>query len=393
MRGARDNRAPRNAGWFIFVNEMAILERMGYENAPRGGGTRSLVFSRVSFVLILLGITVVFAFLVRRFVMPTLLAAITSALFAPLYRWMERRLRTPKPAAAATLGVILLVFVIPLGAFGYLAVDNLIFQLDRLNRNSEQIVEWLTDSVERLSWMPVIRRLDVQSFMDGGEIPESLSGFTSRLASGVRDFVSGVGNFFLLLFIYLYCLYFFLKDGDRMLEAIFDKVPMRSADKRDILAKFVSVTRATIKGTFVIGLFQGAIGGIVMAALGVPGALVWGVLLVFLAAIPNFGAVLIWMPVSVGLFVQGDVVRGILMVLLGGGLVGLVDYLLRPRLIGDDIRLHEILVLFGVLGGLVVFGVFGLIIGPIVMAVFVQLWSIYAEMFRGELEYTSNDTE
>jgi predicted PurR-regulated permease PerM len=81
------------------------------------------------------------------------------------------------------------------------------------------------------------------------------------------------------------------------------------------------------------------------------------------------------------------------MVLLGGGLVGMVDYLLRPRLIGDDIRIHEILVLFGVLGGLVVFGVFGLIIGPIVMAVFVQLWSIYAEMFRGELEYTSNDTQ
>ena len=95
---------------------------------------------------------------------------------------------------------------------------------------------------------------------------------------------------------------------------------------------------------------------------------------------------------SAGLFLQGDPIRGTLMVLLGGGLVGLVDYLLRPRLIGDDIRIHEILVLFGVLGGLVVFGVFGLIIGPIVMAVFVQVWEIYAEMFRSELEYTSSDT-
>jgi predicted PurR-regulated permease PerM len=124
----------------------------------------------------------------------------------------------------------------------------------------------------------------------------------------------------------------------------------------------------------------------------VPGALIWGVLLVFLAAIPNFGAVLVWLPVSVGLFLQGDIVRGAVMVLLGGILVGLVDYLLRPRLIGDDIRIHEILVLFGVLGGLVVFGVFGLIIGPIVMAVFVQVWHIYAEIFRSELEYTSDGT-
>ena len=351
------------------------------------------MFSRVSFVLILLGITILFAFLVRSFVMPTLLAAITSALFAPLYRWMERRIPRPRIAAGLTLGVILLVFVIPLGIFGYLAVDSLILQLERLNRNIAGIEQRARTFLEDISWLPVFRRLDLETLLDEGRLLDSLSGVPSRVASGVGDLLSGIGNFVLLAFIYLYCLYFFLKDGDRMLQTVFDKVPMRRADKNDLLGKFVSVTRATIKGTLVIGLFQGLIGGLVMAILGVPGALVWGVLLVFLAAIPNFGAVLIWLPVSVGLFLQGDPLRGALMVLLGGGLVGAVDYLLRPRLIGDDIRIHEILVLFGVLGGLVVFGVFGLIIGPIVMAVFVQLWSIYAEIFRSELEYTSTDTK
>jgi predicted PurR-regulated permease PerM len=369
-----------------------MLNAMSSEQMPDGGGTRSLIFSRVSFVLILLGITVVFAFLVRRFVMPTLLAAITSALFSPLYRWMERRTKTPRVAATITLVVILLVFVIPLAAFGYLAVDNLIFQLDRLNRNIGDVERLLREAIEQLAPLPVFRRFDIESLVAGDRLLDSVSGLPSRLASGVGELVSGIGNFLLLAFIYLYCLYFFLKDGDRMLEAVFDKVPMRRADKADILSKFVSVTRATIKGTLVIGLVQGAIGGAVMGILGVPGALVWGVLLVFLAAIPNFGAVLVWLPVSAGLFLQGDLVRGIIMVLLGGGLVGLVDYLLRPRLIGDDIRIHEILVLFGVLGGLVVFGVFGLIIGPIVMAVFVQVWHIYAEIFRSELEYTTDGT-
>ncbi|MFO8064094.1 MAG: AI-2E family transporter [Spirochaetota bacterium] len=357
------------------------------------GSTRSMIFSRVSFVVILLGITVLFGFLVRRFVMPTLLAAITSALFAPLYRWMERRVRKSQFAASLTLVVILLVFVIPLAAFGYLAVDNLIFHLERLNRNIDEVQGFVEEAVAAISWLPVIRRLNLESLAESGRLLGSVSGLPTQVASGVREIVTGIGNFLLLAFIYLYCLYFFLKDGDRILSAIFDKIPMRRVDKSEMLGKFVSVTRATIKGTLVIGLFQGVIGGLVMGILGVSGALVWGVLLVFLAAVPNFGAVLVWLPISVGLFIQEEVVRGVLMVILGGGLVGLVDYLLRPRLIGEDIRIHEILVLFGVLGGLVVFGVFGLIIGPIVMAVFVQLWSIYADIFRRELEYTSNDTE
>ncbi|MFP3960076.1 MAG: AI-2E family transporter [Spirochaetaceae bacterium] len=361
---------------------------MSSENGPEGG-LRSLVFSRVSFVLILLGITVLFVFLVRRFIMPTLLAAITSALFGPLYRWVHVHVRMARVAAAVTLVIVLLVFVIPLGTFGYLAVDNLIAQLERIDENRAEVQQWVEEAVERLSWLPVIRRLDIDPWIEGRRILSSMAGLSTRLATGLGEVASGIGSFLLGAFIYLYCLYFFLKDGDRMLQTVFDKIPMRRTDKSEILSKFLSVTRATIKGTVVIGLFQGAIGGIVIGILGVPGALVWGVLLVFLAAIPNFGAVLVWLPISVGLFLQGDPVRGTLMVILGGGLVGLVDYLLRPRLIGDDIRIHEIFVLFGVLGGLVVFGVFGLIIGPIVMAVFVQLWTIYAELFRSELQYTS----
>jgi predicted PurR-regulated permease PerM len=113
---------------------------------------------------------------------------------------------------------------------------------------------------------------------------------------------------------------------------------------------------------------------------------VWGVLLFFLAAIPNFGAILIWLPAAIYLFITGAVLRGLLMVLLAGGLLGAVDYLLRPRLIQEDIRVHQLLVLFSVFGGLIVFGVFGLILGPIVIAVFVKMWEIYSELFHREIE-------
>ncbi|MFW5728826.1 MAG: AI-2E family transporter, partial [Spirochaetota bacterium] len=234
--------------------------------------------------------------------------------------------------------------------------------------------------------LPILRRFDI----DPGEIVVNLlAGLNvvdAQLLTGVRSVVQSIGETALNVFIYVYSLYFFFRDGPQLLTSVFDRIPMRRQDKDVLLEKFVTVTRATIKGTIVIGIFQGAIGGLVMFLLGLPGAVVWGVLLFFLAAIPNFGAILVWLPASIYLFVTGAIARGILMVALAGGLLAAVDYLLRPRLIEEDIRVHQVLVLFSVLGGLIVFGVFGLILGPIIMAVFVKMWEIYGDLFRQEIE-------
>ncbi len=350
------------------------------------GSFSSGSFGRTFFIVVLLAVTALVVVIVRRFLMAALLAAITAALFYPFYRFFERRIPIRRLAALVALILVIVVFVVPLAAFAYLAVDTVAGFMQNLQEGSAPVRNEVRQVVEAVMEWPIFRRFDI----DPGDIVQNLlAGLNvvdAQLLTSVRSVVQSVGATALNIFIYVYSLYFFFRDGPTLLRRIFERIPMRRQDKDVLLEKFVTVTRATIKGTIIIGIFQGAIGGLVMFVLGLPGAVVWGVLLFFLAAIPNFGAILVWLPASIYLFLTGAIARGILMVALAGGLLAAVDYLLRPRLIEEDIRVHQLLVLFSVLGGLIVFGVFGLILGPIIMAVFVKMWEIYGDLFHHEIE-------
>lgn len=343
-------------------------------------------FGRFFFIVVLLAVTALVIVIVWRFIMPALLAAITSALFYTVYRRLELRLSRAGVAALLTVLFVIVVFVVPLGSFGYLAVDTVLGFVEGVREGTGTMRQEVQDLVDTVVTLPIFRRLDLDAPSLVQSIVSGLNLADSQLLSGVGSAVQSVGRTALNVFIYVYSLFFFFRDGPSMLARVFQRVPMRERDKDVLLDKFVTVTRATIKGTIIIGIFQGAIGGLVMFLLGFPGAVVWGVLLFFLAAIPNFGAILIWLPAAVYLFITGAFVRGLLMVLLAGGLLASVDYLLRPRLMQEDIRVHQLLVLFSVFGGLIVFGVFGLILGPIVMAVFVKMWEIYSDLFQREIE-------
>ena len=343
-------------------------------------------FGRFFFIVVLLAVTALVIVIVWRFIMPALLAAITSALFYTVYRRLELHLPRAGVAALLTVLFVIVVFVVPLGSFGYLAVDTVLGFVEGVREGTGTMRQEVQDLVDAVVTLPIFRRLDLDAPSLVQSIVSGLNLADSQLLSGVGSAVQSVGRTALNVFIYVYSLFFFFRDGPSMLARVFQRVPMRERDKDVLLDKFVTVTRATIKGTIIIGIFQGAIGGLVMFLLGFPGAVVWGVLLFFLAAIPNFGAILIWLPAAVYLFITGAFVRGLLMVLLAGGLLASVDYLLRPRLMQEDIRVHQLLVLFSVFGGLIVFGVFGLILGPIVMAVFVKMWEIYSDLFQREIE-------
>jgi predicted PurR-regulated permease PerM len=348
--------------------------------APRGS------FGRTFFIVFLLAVTALVVVIVWRFIMPALLAAITAALFHPLYRYLHARIRKDGMTALLAVVVVVAVFVVPLAAFGYLAADTVLMFAQNVRDGAGNVRTEIQGVVETIAALPIFRRFDIEPVQVVESIISGLGLADIGILSGVSSAVQTLGRTALHIFIYVYSLYFFFRDGPSLLAKIFDRIPMRQQDKDVLLDKFVTVTRATIKGTIIIGVFQGAIGGLVMFILGFPGAVVWGVLLFFLAAIPNFGAILVWLPAAVYLFASGAVVRGILMVALAGGLLAAVDYLLRPRLIQEDIRVHQLLVLFGVFGGLILFGVFGLILGPIVMAVFVKMWEIYSDLFHREIE-------
>jgi predicted PurR-regulated permease PerM len=177
-------------------------------------------------------------------------------------------------------------------------------------------------------------------------------------------------------------MFFFIKDGAAIRDQILKYLPLPEETKARLLEKGLSVTRATIKGTLVIGLVQGLLGGLAFAVLGVQGAAFWGTVMAVLSVIPGVGAALIWMPVAFYLMITGQIWPGILLLAWGGIVISSVDNILRPRLVGGDTKMPDLLILVATLGGLGMFGAVGLVVGPVIAALFVTMWDVFGVTFK-----------
>ena len=183
----------------------------------------------------------------------------------------------------------------------------------------------------------------------------------------------------------MYAMFFFLRDGKAILEKILYYMPLDHDDEVLVLQRFTSVTRATIKGTLVIGLIQGALAGLGFWVAGIDGVAFWGTIMVVLSIVPGIGAALVWVPAVIYLFATGQTLAGTLLTAWCAAVVGTVDNVLRPMLVGKDAKMPDLLILVGTLGGLFLFGPIGFIVGPIVCGLFLTVWDIYGTTFRNVL--------
>jgi predicted PurR-regulated permease PerM len=184
------------------------------------------------------------------------------------------------------------------------------------------------------------------------------------------------------VFVMAYAMFYFLREGDRVLAKIFYYMPLNDDDETRVLELMTSVTRATIKGTLVIGVIQGALGGIGFFFAGLDGAAFWGTMMTILSVVPGIGSALVWVPAVIYLFVIGQTLTALLLLGWCAVVVGTIDNVLRPMLVGKDAQMPDLMILIGTLGGLVLFGPIGFIIGPIVCGLFVTVWEIYGATFR-----------
>ncbi len=347
-------------------------------------------FSMAFLLLAVIFISVLFFLMIRGFLMAVLMAGIFSALARPLYRRFEQRFRGRRsPASLATLLVIILVILIPLGGLlGIVAAQAI--------KVGESVTPWIQKQLseptgvagllEKLPFYTMIEPYQEQILRKAGELIGSASRF---MISGLSSATVMTVNFLFQLFVFLYTMYFFLMEGDKLLAKITYYLPLEEKDERRMLDKFTSVTRATLKGTAVIGIIQGGLAGVAFALIGIPSAVFWGTIMVVLSVIPGIGTGLVWIPAAVILAASGHLAKGVALALFCGLVVGSCDNLLRPRLVGKDTQLPELLIFFGTLGGLIFFGVLGFIIGPIVAALFVTIWEIYGEVFKHVLPAAS----
>lgn len=332
------------------------------------------------FLLVLaLGISLLFLVMIRQFLVAILLAAVFSAMIRPLYLRLAAGMGGRERAAAvATLLLALLILVVPAIAFTGLVVSQAVDV-------SQAAATWvrgnmdLFESIEgRLLEIPL-----VGDFLPDRERIITLAGQLAQSAGGVLvDSLTaatlGTTTFLFQLFLMLYAMYFFLTSGPAIHDRILYLVPLRSADEERLLDRFVSVTRATIKGSLVIGVLQGALAGLSFAVFGIPGAAFWGTVMAVLSIVPALGAALVWVPAVIWLLATGQIAAGISVGLWCGLVVGTVDNFVRPRLVGRDTRLPDLLVLLSTFGGIFFFGAVGFILGPIVAALFVTVWEIFA---------------
>ncbi len=345
---------------------------------------------RSAFVIVLvLAISALFLAVAWPFLKALLLGAIFAALCRPIFRWLTKLLGDRRSLAAAiTLLILLILIVGPLSAFLGVAVKQAL-------NVSDHAIPWVQQHFGQASAFDARAWLmqhfpSIAGYLPSQEQIAETIGTAAKAAGGflvgsASQLTAGTAAFLLNLFVMLYAMFFFLRDGVAILEKIFYLMPLAHEDEARMLQRFVSVTRATVKGTLVIGLIQGALAGIAFACAGLDGAAFWGTIMVILSIVPGIGAALVWIPAVIFLFVTGHAVAGTLLGLWCAAVVGTIDNVLRPILVGKDAKMPDLLILVGTLGGIYLFGPIGFIVGPIVCGLFLTAWDIYGTAFESLL--------
>lgn len=343
-------------------------------------------FRQAFLLLLVAAISVAFVAMIRAFLLTILLAAIFAGLSYPVYEWMLVRTRGRKSLSAlATLLLLLVLVMAPLLAVLGAGANEALRVTETISPRLQQFVDQPGEFDELLRRIPGYERVEpyrAQILTKAGELVGSTSAFLfGALSATTRATAVFIFQFVILL----YTMYFFLTGGPGLLAAVLAYLPITEADKQRMVGQFVSVTRATLKGTILIGMAQGLLGGLAFWAVGIDGAIFWGTVMTVLSIIPGVGGALVWVPAAVILMATGEVWRAIGLVLFCALVVGTVDNLLRPKLVGQDTKMHELLIFFSTLGGLALFGVTGFILGPILAALFVTAWEMFGTTFRTAL--------
>ncbi len=340
-----------------------------------------------SFLLLLVFfISAIFLVMIKSFLMAILLAGIFSSLAHPLYLRLCKWLKDRKSlASGATILIIILIVLLPSSGLLGIVTSQAIKVgqtatpwVQKQLESPVAISQWLED----LPFYEHVEPYRETIYKKAGQLVATASQF---FVNGLQAATMGTMNFIFTVAILLYAMFFFLIDGHKLLEKILFYMPLNDRDERRLLDRFTSVARATIKGTAIIGIIQGGASGIAFAVVGIHSSVFWGAVMTVLSIIPGIGTALIWIPAAFWLAVQGYWVKAGILVVVCGLVVGSVDNLLRPRLVGKDTEMHDLLILFSTLGGISMFGIIGIIIGPIIAALFVTIWDIYGVVFKDVL--------
>jgi len=345
--------------------------------------TRNDDLHQASFLLILAVVTLLMAVIMYPFAQPLLWAALAAIMFQPLYRAMLKRTRGRRnPAALLSLLVIFFVVMVPAAWIGSLVVQQALVLVDTLQKQPPDLAAWFDtvySSLPRIARQAVARSGWADIAVVQARIQGILTQSAGMIASQAVSIGSGALSFFLSFSVALYVMFFLLRDGERIGRTVLCAVPVERSIADRLAERFLGIVRATIKGTGIVALVQGALGWIALMIAGVPSSLLFGVLMTIFALVPVIGAGAVWLPAGIWLLATGATWQGIFVLLTGFFIISSADNVLRPILVGRDTGIPDWIILITTLGGISFVGFSGIVLGPLVAGLFLASWSILRE--------------
>lgn len=360
-----------------------FLRCPGYLSCLIGLSMYSPEVQHKTFLILLITVSIAFASILLPFYGAVFWGAVLAILFAPFYRRLVSTMqRRRNLAALVTLFLCLVIVILPLTMITTSLLQEGAQVYEQIRSRQLDFGVYFQQAVASLpEWL--VRLLNRFGIDDLAGLQDRLSTFVAQGSQLLAKQAVSIGqntlNFMISFGIMLYLLFFFLRDGASLAARIKQAIPLSPEHKQRLFSKFTTVIRATVKGNIVVAATQGALGGIMFWILGIQGPLLWGVLMAFLSLLPAIGAGLIWAPVAIYFLLIGATWQGIVLIVFGVLVIGLVDNVLRPLLVGKDTKMPDYVVLISTLGGLALFGLNGFVIGPLVAALFISAWGLFTE--------------
>ena len=320
--------------------------------------------------------------IIEPFVNVVLWATVLAVVFYPLHRRIHQRVSSAAGAAALSTLLVVVLILLPASFITVAVVRELAGAADNLQAGVQKLsnastIPGLGWVIERSSAYVTIDPADAQKFL-----AERLQTLGAALAASTLVVVGGAVGAIVQMVLVVFTLFYLFRDGERIRQAVYRILPLERIQMHDITVRTKEVIGATIYGVLVISAIQGTLGTFIFWMLGLPSPLLWGVVMFFLSMIPMAGAFLVWVPAAIYLALTGAYLKAAILVAWGVLVIGSIDNFLSPRLVGRRARLHELLIFFSVLGGLQLFGVLGVVLGPVVVAITLALIEMVRQAHR-----------
>ena len=339
--------------------------------------------NKIVLLILVLAISALFMTMIRRFLMAIFMAGLFSAMVSPVHQWLTLRLKGRENLASilTIIGIVFLI-LIPLSILIGVVAGQAVHVGQSVTPWVESFIREPGAFTTYLEKLPFYEQILPYRDMILEKAGQAVGMISNLLINSLSSMTMMTVNALFNVVIMLYVMFYFLTMGDVLLQKILYYLPLSDQDEQRLLHRFTSVAGATIKSTLIIGILQGGLCGFAFFLAGIQGSVFWGTVMAVMSIIPAFGTAIVWGPALIVLALTGHFTGVIILAVICGAIAGNLDNVLRPRLVGKDTEMHDLFVLFGTLGGIALFGILGIIIGPIISALFITVWEIYGDAFK-----------